>query len=398
MINKIFLSFISAIIIFLLISCNDTPTDLGTDFLNQDGVEVLKLDSSIDSIPQSSYSFKNILSLGSSSQLLLGKAENVTSHTLLNFVFAIPDSIREEITAQTLTVLDSWVELTKSYSFGDSNASFDYKVFKINSSWTSSTFSADSFSTLSYDNTDLSSDRSTDNDTVYSFHLATSLASSWLQNYVDTSVASNYGILISPDTLVTTQTVLGFTAFNLSGIDDPRLRIVVKKPEWAQNDTLIGYISSDISVVLGNKPDVGIENLVIQSSLTSEAKLFFDLSILPENAVINSALLTLTVDTLQKKTGSSYTNSLGVFLLADSSSNELNTNYFYTLYPNGATYNGNITNIVRAWNNNVSNQGILIKASGELNGVEIFAIKGSNAANVSDRPKLEIVYSRGGQN
>ena len=396
MINKIFLSFISAIIIFLLISCNDTPTDLGTSFLDQDGVEVIRLDSSTDSIPQSSYSFKNIVSLGSSSQLLLGKAENVTSHTLLNFVFAIPDSIKEEITAQTLTVLDSWVELTKSYSFGDSSASFDYKVFKINSSWTSSTFTADSFSTLSYDNTDLSADRRTNNDTVYSFHLATSLASSWLQNYVDTSVASNYGILLSPSD--DTKKVLGFTAYNLSGINDPRLRIVVKKPEWAQNDTLIGYIASDISVVLGNIPDVGIENLVIQSSLTSEAKLFFDLSALPENAVINSAVLTLTADTLQKKTGSSFTNSLSVFLLADSSSNELNTNYSYSLYPNGARYSGNITNILRAWNNNVSNQGILIKASSELNGVEIFAIKGSNAANVSDRPKLEIVYSRGGQN
>ena len=396
MINKIFLSFISAIIIFLLISCNDTPTDLGTSFLDQDGVGIFRFDSSVDSMPQSSYSFKNILSLGSSSQLLLGKAENVTSHALLNFVFAIPDSIKEEITAQTLTVLDSWVELTKSYSFGDSNATFDYKVFKINNSWTSLTFTADSFSTLSYDNTDLSSDRRTDNDTVYFFHLATSLTSSWLQNYVDTSVASNYGILLSPSD--DTKKVLGFTAYNLSGINDPRLRIVVKKPEWAQNDTLIGYIASDISVVLGNKPAVGIENLVIQSSLTSEAKLFFDLSVLPENVVINSALLTLTVDTLQKKTGSSYTNSLGVVLLTDSSSNEVNTNYFYTLYPNGATYSGNITNILRAWNNNVSNQGILIKASSELNGVEIFAIKGSNAANVSDRPKLEIVYSRGGQN
>ena len=40
---------------------------------------------------------------------------------------------------------------------------------------------------------------------------------------------------------------------------------------------------------------------------------------------------------------------------------------------------------------------MLIKATGELFGIEIFALKGSNAANVSERPKLEIVYSKGGK-
>ena len=123
-------------------------------------------------------------------------------------------------------------------------------------------------------------------------------------------------------------------------------------------------------------------------------KLFFFLCVLPKNITINSAVLTLTVDTSQTKTGSNFTNSLRVFLLDDSSKNELNTNYIYTLKRSGATYTGEITNILRVWNNNVSNEGMLIKASSELRGIEIFAIKGSNAAEISKRPKLEIVYSR----
>ena len=98
MIKNISLLFLSAISIFLIVSCNDSPTDLGTKFLSQDGVEVLKLDSSIDSIQQSSYSFKKVFNLGTSSQLLLGKAENITSHVLLKFVVAIPDSIKNELT------------------------------------------------------------------------------------------------------------------------------------------------------------------------------------------------------------------------------------------------------------------------------------------------------------
>ena len=395
MINKIFLLFISAIIIPLLISCNDSPTDLGTGFLGQDGVEVLKLDSSTDSIPQFSKYFKKVFSLGSSSQLLVGKAENVTAHTLLKFIFAIPDSIIEDLTANTLTFNDAWVELNKSYSFGDSNAVFDYQVFKINSNWTSSTFSADSFSSLAFDNADISTDRTSENDTNYSFHLNPTVVSTWLQEYVDTSLTSNYGILLSP--LDNTQKVLGFTAYNSTGVDEPTLRIVIQKPgEYI--DTLIGYIASDISVVLGEPQNVGTENLVIQSSLTSEAKLYFDLSLIPDSTDINYASLTLTLDTLQTKTGSSFTNSLRVYLIADSTTDSLYTSFAYTLGRINATFKGEITNIVRGWlDNNISNEGMLIKATNEPNGVEIFAIKGSNAANVSDRPKLEVVYSKRGK-
>ena len=396
MINKIFLSFISAIIIFLLISCNDSPTDLGTGFLGQDGVEVIKFDSSTDSIPQSSYSFKNVFSLGNSSQLLLGKAENVTAHSLIRYAFILPDSIITELKARNLTVIDSWIELVKGYKFGDSSATFDYQVFKVNSSWTTSGFTSDSLNNLSYGNSDLSFNRSSSNDTVYSFHLDTTLTSSWLQDFVDTSITSNFGILISPDTLVTTQKVLGFNALNSSGTNEPILRIVVQKAgEYI--DTLIGYDVADISVVLGAKLDVGIENLVIQSSLSSESKLLFDLSVLPKNITIVSANLALTVDTLQTKTGSSFENSLRVYLLNDSSKNELNTNYGYTLSRVGSKFKGEITGIIRAWNNNIKNEGMLIKATSELFGVEIFVLKGSNASNISDRPKLEIIYSRGGK-
>jgi len=395
-IKNISLFFLSAISIFFIVSCNDSPTDLGTKFLSQDGVEVLKLDSSIDTINQTSYSFKNVFPLGASSQLLLGKAENVTSNVLLLFVFAIPDSIKEELALRNLTVIDSYVEMNKNYSFGDSNAVFDYSVYKVNERWLSSTFTADSFAFLDYDNSvDLSFNRTTANDTVYSFHLDTTLTSSWLQNYVDTTVASNYGILLSPTD--NTQKVLGFTAFNVNGQNDPRLRIVVQKP-GSYIDTLVGYIASDISVVLGDIPNVGTENIVIQSSLTSEAKLIFDFSVVPEDVVINLATLTLTLDTLATKTGSSFSNRLSVYLLADSATNKLNPDFVYTLDRSGATFTGDITNILRAWNNRVDNQGLLIKSTLEFWGLETFVLKGSNASLIEQRPRLEIVYSRGKNN
>lgn len=393
MINKIFLSFISVITIFLLISCNDSPTDLGKDYLDR-GFGVYTFDSSLDSMPQHSSDFINVYSLGASSHLLIGKAENVTAHSLIRFIFPIADSIKTELASRNLTVIDSWVELVKDYRFGDSAATFDYEVFKINSGWTSSYFTADSLENLPRDNTDLSFNRTTENDTLYSFHIDTTLVSSWLQEYADTlSTVTNYGILISPTP--GTQKVLGFTAYNTSRENDAILRIVVQKPgEYI--DTLVGLVDVDVSVVLGDRPNVSTENLAIQSSLTSEAKLFFDLNVLPKDITINSAKLTLTVDTIQTKTGSSFTNSLRTYLLVDSLKDSVNANYAYTLSRIGSTFSGEITNIVRAWNNKVSNQGMLIKATGEIRGVEIFAIKGSNTANITERPKLEIVYSKGG--
>ena len=390
MINKIFLSFISAITIFLLISCNDSPTDLGVKFLEQDGIDVKKIDSSVDSIPQQSNYFKKVISLGSSDQLLVGQAENVTAKTLLKFALFLPDSIKTEMIAQNLTVIDAYIELTKEYSFGDSNAVFDYEVYKINNSWSSSTYTADSL--LTFDPVDLSSNRTIENDSIFAFHFNTSLANDWLQNFVDTSTAANNGILINPT--ANTQKVVGFTAFNINGINDPRLRIVVQK-QGAYTDTLIGIISSDISAIFGDPKNTVSEDLYIQSSLTSEAKLYFDLSVLPQDAEISSANLTLTVDTLETKAGSSFVNSLRVYMLTDSIKKEVSKDYLYTLSRIGSTFTGQVTGMFKAWSkNSTTNQGMLITASGELRGVEIFALKGSTAANLSERPKLEIVYTR----
>lgn len=388
--NKIIYSLFVALSTLLLISCNDSPTDVGSGFLNQDNIQVKKFDSSIDSMSQSSYYFKKVYSLGSSNEILLGKAENVTSHILLKFVFALPDSFKNDLKANNINVLDSWVEMVKDYSFGDSNSAFDYDVYKINEYWNSSTFTADSFAFLSYDNTNLSANHNINNDSLFTFHLDVSLAKSWLQNNADTTLAANEGIVISP---TNTNKIIGFTAYNITATNDPHLKIVVQKP-GVYVDTLTGFVSSDISIVTGNLPSVGNENLAVQSSLSAQAKLFFDLSVIPANSVINSATLTLTVDTLKSKTGSPFTNALRVYPLKDSTTKEVNTNYPATLSRSGNTFSGSITNIMRAFNNGIVNQGLLIKTSTDLIGVDLFVFKGSNAADINKRPKLEIVYTR----
>ena len=393
MIKKFFPFLIPAIFALILISCNDSPTDLGVGYVdNLDGVGLYKFSS--DSVTQSSNSFEHVYSLGGSARLLIGKAENASAYSMIKYKFSLADTIIADIKSNKINVLDSWVSLVKDYKFGDSSAAFDYNVYKINSGWSSSTFSADSFNLglLSYDNVNVSSFRETDNDTLYTFHLDTTVTSSWLHSFADTSLDyTNYGILISPKS--ESQKVLGFSALSSTGEDQPLLTYVIEKP-GVYIDTVYAYTYADISFVTGNRFDAGPENLVIQSSLSTEAKLFFDLSSLPKDITINSATLTLTVDTLQTKVGKPYNNALTAYLIADSTIDSVYSGVYASLSRSGATFTGKVTELVRTIGGNITNQGFIVKASSELYGIEIFAIKGSNAANVSQRPKLEIVFSR----
>lgn len=391
-IKKIFPYFFSGIFALLLISCNDSPTDLGKNFVDPlDGVGIASFDSSVDSMNQTSKPIKNVFSLGTSARLLLGKAENVEALTMLQFSFSLADTIKEQINNGEIVVLDSWIDIIKEYRFGDSSAAFDYTVYKITNSWSPSTFTADSLSLLQYENVDVSSQRITENDTTYSFHLNTDVTKLWLEDYADTGTVANYGILLEP--VGNTQKILGFTAFNSSGEDQALLTFVINKP-GIYTDTVFATLFNDISVVKGDYAIVGSENIPIQASLASEAHITFDLNVLPENITINSASLTLTVDTLLTKVGSPYINKLLVFLVADSTKDSVDSDYYAELSRSGATFTGNISNIVRAWNNGVDNQGIIVKAYSEYYGVETFVIRGSNAAVQSERPKLKLVYSR----
>lgn len=391
MYKKIFNSLVLLILISLFNSCNDAPTEIGSELLVQDEIQVLKLDSATDSMYQESNVFKKVYSLSAASEIYLGKSENLTSHLLLKFVFALPDSVKEDIKNNRIDVLSSWVELIKVYSFGDSSANYQFESFKINEPWSSNTFTSDSLQFLSIGNTNLSSNFQIKNDSLYSFNLDNGLVSGWLLNHADTSKETNDGILVSPTN--NTNKILGFIAYNITATNDPRLKVIISKP-GVFTDTITGFISSDLSAIVGNLPDVGEENIAVQSGLSAHSKLFFDLSKLTTNIVINSAKLILTSDSVLTKLGIPASTLLRVYSYSDSSANLVNSSLVSSLSKSGNTYSGDVTNIIRAIINGTDNQGLLIKSQNDLEGVDLYVFKGSNASEYSERPKLEILYSR----
>lgn len=372
----------------LHLSCSDSPSSLGADLLSQDLINILELDSTKDSLFQSSSTYKKVIALSNADRLLLGKKDNVEAGILVKFLIFFADSIKQQIINNELTVLSAKVKFTKNYTFGNSSAPIDYSVHQINSSW-STGFTSDSLTLLSFDANDISFGK-TFTDTINTFNFDNQTALNWLKARADSITPIDNGLYVKPS--MSSEKIIGFQALSIDDLSIPSLEIVIQKA-GVYSDTLSYFPSIDLSVIIGSLPDVGFENIGIQAGLNSEARLFFDLSSLPKGIVVNYAKLILTIDTIKTITGSGFTNSLRVNYLTDSTSLIIDSTFSLFLDRDSNTFEGSVTSFVQRTLIENNNQGLLLSASDKLNGVELFAIKGSNAAIFTERPKLQIIYT-----
>jgi hypothetical protein len=101
----------------------------------------------------------------------------------------------------------------------------------------------------------------------------------------------------------------------------------------------------------------------------------------------------LTEDTLSSITGSPFNANLAVFQITDSSDLTVNENSGILLGKHNNIYTGNITSYITSWINSENNQGMVIRSASLTEGLELFAIKGSDYPNLSERPRLRIVFT-----
>jgi hypothetical protein len=183
---------------------------------------------------------------------------------------------------------------------------------------------------------------------------------------------------------------MGFEAFDPFTELDSRVKLIITK-QGAYTDTLSGFVASDISFVEGEVP-VEDEYMLVQSSITLNSKLYFDLTNVPPNVVINRASLILQTDSTKNTFGSPFENSLLAYAIENPDSNTVNSNLFVRLLYSDNKYSGDVTPLVRSWLTSINN-GMLLKSGSEQVGLELFYLFGSNASDNSKRPYLEIVYS-----
>ncbi len=388
------LSRISVILIIFIISvsflaCEDEPSALGIELLASDLISVRTFDSQIDTLDQNSGYHKKVIQLGTSSKILIGKHDNIEASTLLKFIFGLADTLKDDIISGDLVVNEAWIELTTRYVYVDSNEVMDFTVHKVNSFWDRSGFTIDSLPKLSYEMNDISSSKEI-TDTNYVFNIDPDVILSWMKNAADTSLEKNYGIYLRP--VNNSGKVVGFQAFTATSSEAAKLTLVIEKT-GSYVDTISGFIFADVSVVDGDLPVLPSEDIAVQSSISVNSIITFDLSAVPDGVVINSAELIIKKDSINTRTGTSFANELLAYFVEDSTAKEVNEGGAFKLSFIDNNYSGDITSYVRIWINEKRNQGVILRSGNDIEGLELFALKGSNAINFAERPRIKIVYT-----
>jgi len=384
------LSVIFIITSFNFFSCSDEPSSIGVSLLEGDFVEVSIFDTKDDSVYQTSSDFKDVVSLGFASRILIGKRDDVAASTLMRFIFAIDDSLQQGFLDGSILINESYVELSPNYTYTDTLAAFDFTVHEVTSAWTSNGFTSDSLSSLTYESMDESSNKDF-TDSLYTFNLDTSLVLSWILNSIDSNVGNNMGIFYKPTE--SSGKVVGFQALTLTSTTAAKLNIVIEKT-GSFIDTTRGFIIEDVSVAEAGPSSLPEDRFGVQSSVTFQSRLLFDLSEADSDVVVNNAQLILTVDSINTITGSSFNSNLIAYRVTDSTNLDFDDAFGVTLLKEGNFYIGDITQFVNSWLNSRDNHGLLIRPQSYIEGLELFALIGSNFPEQSDKPRLKIVFTR----
>ncbi len=377
------------LISIVFISCNDGPSSIGSDLVSSENLILKNFDTSVDSVSQYSTYFRKVIPLGASAKILIGKSGDIEASSLIRFLFSFSDSLKQDILDDSINVVDAKVTLTREYQFGDSSASFNFSVHKVNSYWSPFNFTIDSLENFEYGSTDISSNPGI-TDTTYYFNLDTDVIKTWLKYSADNSNDPNYGMYLTPD--ASSGKILGFDAYTSLSTTPADLEVVIQK-NGSYTDTIKAIIIADNSLVNGDLPVIPSDEIAVQSGISVNAFIAFDFSSFPKGTVINSAELIFTEDTLVSKSGSSFNNSLKVYFVKDSTDMTIESSSELTLSYSEGKFSGDISSYVREWAFRENNKGIIIRPGNQFEGLELFALKGSNAPVISVRPRIKIVYS-----
>ncbi len=372
-----------------LYSCSENPVAVGISLLRNDFLNVNEIDSFADSMKQSSsYAKYTIPITGSASSFLLGKAANVSGSYLAQFSITLADTIQTDILDGAAVVTYAGVSMYPNYVFGDSNLTMDFTVNRISYNWTAAGVDADSINSLGLIYADLSANR-VFSDSLVTFNLDKSYVLDILKYASNPTLGIDHGIYFKPTS--NSKKIVGFNPVTSSSAYTTLLVVIQKSGDYS--DTLSFSPGQESSIVSGTLPVISSEDIVAQAGLVINSRILFNVSAIPPNTLINYANLTLTLDTVATIVGSVYLNSLNALILTDSSARAYDSTQTITLSRNGNTFQGNIAAYVQNWIDKGVNEGLLIQVTSQNDGLELYAIKGSNAASRALRPRLQITYT-----
>lgn len=378
--------------VFLFASCNQDPTSIGSKLIPaQDQINFKQYDTYQLNVSQKSSFYSHNMKLGTASKVILGKNNYAEADLLYRFNIYLADSLLNYIKNNQLSVTSAWMTMKPTYKLGSTNLNFDFSAYQIRSTWNVIGFDRDSLPNLVYDNTNVMSSLSV-TDTLVKFNLQPGVVQEWLKWKADsTSSPKNFGLIFKPNP--TCQRFLGFDAYvpNVTNAI-PFLHFILKKaPSFVDTVNVSPFM--DIHILTGSLPAKS-NDMVMEGSYSIRSSLFFDLSSLPKNIVVNKATLELQRDSLNTTDGVPSTDSLFVFMLVDSISRKMTKDSVVATILNrsGNLYSGNVTWIIQKWISGTDNQGISVELNNEYFTPARLSFYGSGDPNKLLRPRLKITY------
>lgn len=392
MIRFLRLSFYLFAVTILIVSCSQDPTSVGSELISQnEKIAFQELDSYQSNIFQKSANYQENLKFGLSNVVLVGKNSYAESSILMRYHIYLPDSLLAFVKSGQYIVKSATMQMIPRYLLGDKTATLDFSVYQVRSDWSPVGFDRDSIPSLVYDPVDVSSGF-TANDTLVKFNLKNDVVTEWLKYSADSNSApKNFGLLLKPKP--STQKIVGFySAIASSSTNETILSVILERPSIRQ-DTVGVSPYYHIYYLTGSLPPQS-NNLILQGGIGLKGTVFFDLSTLPKNIIVNKAILELNLNPIVTVDGEPQSDSLFAQMLADSTTKKLtgDSSVVTILSKSENIFSGDIAWMVQKWQKGDTNQGILVSLYDEYSSAARVAFYGSNDPNKALRPKLKIIY------
>ena len=400
-----YFSFVTISFLLLLSSCNDQPSEVGTD-LWIDTVTLHSISTTDTTLFSSTINDTKRFGLFRLGGLLLGKYEGITAITFVRFT-NIPDTLNY-VTEND--IVECTLELTpQRYSYGDTNSNrLDFSVRRINNLWFNQTtwdsivdptkqpfYTSQQFG--SFSGTSTAQDTLPLKVTIDKF-----IASEFFRLQSDTNLRiTNYGLALVPNG--NTNVIRRFSTKSLSSADQSKyvfLRVVFRNQRKNNAlDTVLIESGVDATMVNDATPNSN-QNLVIQGSLMKRAKIEFDLTMIPKDAFIHYAQLSFVRNEAESKGG---TNGIDEFIGLSYYDNPDNASITPTRLflaertANTQTYTfKSIVSLVEQWLRYSNGKGVAYlepEGTSKLLEIDKVSFYGISTPDSTKRPSLKIIYS-----
>lgn len=376
---------------FFITACSDNPSSIGAGLVSDKDLIVSSINSRDNAILQKSHTYRVTSSLSSASRIYLGKLGNDESWAILKFYLPLA-SRKTDILNDSIEVVSGEIRLIPGYYIGNASAPFDFTGHQINSQWDIATITSDSINSLRYGQTNIINSK-TITDSIVTISIQKEVILQWLKSGTGETSVANWGMVLKPT--AETAKITGFLALTSTSSNHPKIKIIVKKGTVYQ-DTVEYNVTADVHLVTSTTQQNIPNELIVQSGVTQRGRLWFDLSQLPDNILINNAVLELrkNPDTTTSVIGSVFSNGIEVYAVDDSSSGTLSSNYSATMGFSDSVYRGDITSIVTYFYQTERNLDLCLTTITPLEGFDKITLYGSTSADILQRPYLKITYTK----